>query len=1632
MRKILTLAAFLICSITMSFAQYSGSGSGTQSDPYRIFYADQLTQLRNFLNQTDVYFKLMNDIDLTDWLAENYPGQGWQPVGSSSEPFKGILDGNNKTISGFSINRTTTDYVGLFGYVSGATIKNLTLKGTIKGKGYVGSLMGSGSATVTNYTFEGTVTGTGNYTGGVGGFQNTSSTNLTVTATVSGANYYTGGIYGRGAGINTATFTGSVTGSSNVGGLEGTGGGTISACVVNGPVKSTNSSATYVGGLIGYASSTTTANNCKQEGIVQGKSYTGGLVGGSQSNITISSGTHRGNITGTTYTGGIIGGTKSGTLSLSSCYAEGDIVALSYVGGICGELNGPAGSGILSCNYWGNIQGSSNLGGIVGRFLTNYSTIDFSTSVSAGTRGDVDTHSKSACFFNTSSPSWRYYSGGNGYYEINGNAQIITSEDVQDWVKGTAEVYYHNASSGHTMTAPVSVYKNCYERGGSATTIIQNCSAIGNITGTGEYIGGLVGQDIQNTQDYQLSNSKTIYYYDGGSSTKALVLKKYTLVSGVTNISESYYSGNLSGTNYIGGISGNKEGGIVTKCYSSASISGNSKIGGIVGCLQKNDLNTSVNNLSSNISVCTNITGTSNVGRIYGYTDGNFSVAALGTNSENRSMASTQVVVNGVPQTITDNLQNGTAVGVSQLRLMANYVAWGWDFNNCWTIQDTESFPYKTWQSAPPTFSGRLISGATTISGKSIDGGTVYLTTSSGKNYTATCSGSNWSVTVSALHAGETVTAYAATTDKEKSYFSTTTVSFLGSGTEDDPYQIASAEDLQGINKEGYYKIMNDIDLTSWINENSSTAGWVPVGFSGDGFFNLEGDNHTISGLWVNSTNINIGLFSSLNHATIKNLTVITSARKVKGGNYTGILAGRLADTSVENVSVQGTVEGNSPVGGILGEASSISLNNCTVQATLSGGLKIGGVVGCGSYILDQCSYSGSISSTTSNACIGGLAGSGSGTYETENGTKYNIRKCKADVTISASGTGSRCGGLVGGDTGAMIVLSKSSGTITATGSDSYAGGLVGYLSSGSIMNCYSTANTSSTLYAAGLVGYNEKSAITKCYASGNVNSTYYGAGVIGYNDGANATLTNSVAMGTIVNVSDQSGWGIRVLGGYKNSAPEPDNSNFGWSGMQISVNGVPKTVTENDLDGLSLSTAQTKQSATYTAIGWDFNDVWTIEEGVGYPKLEWEGETGPTVVLATGVTLDQTSITLITAGQTATLTATVEPADVTDGSVSWTSSDISVATVSSEGVVTAVANGTATITATTNDGSNLTATCTVTVNITTTVLATGVTLSQSSITLTNAGETATLTATVAPGNVTDGSVTWTSSDETFATVSSEGVVTAVANGTATITATTNDGTNLTASCTVTVAIPEDDPDPDTDISQIDNVVYMESTEVSAGSEETLSIKMKNTDGIQTLQFDLYLPEGVEVLTDEDDFELIDLSTERTTARKMDQFSVQRMSNGAYRVLINSSRGYTFDGTDGEIATVQVGISETMTPGNYPVIFRDIVLVNTSSVGYETDYVKCSLNIPDYKPGDVNNDTKVNAIDLNAITNYILERRDFPFTFNKKAANINGDKEANGDEKINAIDLNAVTNMILNQGATTSGANRRRVILIPD
>ena len=155
--------------------------------------------------------------------------------------------------------------------------------------------------------------------------------------------------------------------------------------------------------------------------------------------------------------------------------------------------------------------------------------------------------------------------------------------------------------------------------------------------------------------------------------------------------------------------------------------------------------------------------------------------------------------------------------------------------------------------------------------------------------------------------------------------------------------------------------------------------------------------------------------------------------------------------------------------------------------------------------------------------------------------------------------------------------------------------------------------------------------------------------------------------------------------------------------------------------------------------------------------------------------------------GETFTVSATKVPVETTDKTpITYQSSNTNVATVNSNGIVTAVGNGTAEITAVCGKHSVKCAT----VNVTTPL--TGIKLNQTSVTLNNGGETK-LVATKDPQDASqDISVTWSSSNEAVASVSSEGTVTAVGNGDAVITATATkaEGGNVTATCNVKVITP--------------------------------------------------------------------------------------------------------------------------------------------------------------------------------------------------------------------------------------------------
>lgn len=153
-----------------------------------------------------------------------------------------------------------------------------------------------------------------------------------------------------------------------------------------------------------------------------------------------------------------------------------------------------------------------------------------------------------------------------------------------------------------------------------------------------------------------------------------------------------------------------------------------------------------------------------------------------------------------------------------------------------------------------------------------------------------------------------------------------------------------------------------------------------------------------------------------------------------------------------------------------------------------------------------------------------------------------------------------------------------------------------------------------------------------------------------------------------------------------------------------------------------------------------------------------------------------------INIGKSLKLNVAFTPTNATNKTLSWTSGDTSVLTVDNEGNVKGIGKGTTTVVATTTDGSDLSIRCYITVKRPVTSIA----LSKSTATM-SPGRTLQLSAIVNPYDASNKNVTWSSSNESVATVSSAGKVTAVAAGEADITATAADGTGIRAVCFVTV-----------------------------------------------------------------------------------------------------------------------------------------------------------------------------------------------------------------------------------------------------
>jgi len=330
-----------------------------------------------------------------------------------------------------------------------------------------------------------------------------------------------------------------------------------------------------------------------------------------------------------------------------------------------------------------------------------------------------------------------------------------------------------------------------------------------------------------------------------------------------------------------------------------------------------------------------------------------------------------------------------------------------------------------------------------------------------------------------------------------------------GSGSENDPYLIANAKQLDNVryNLDAHFKLINDIafsdgDFAEGGQFYNDGKGWEPIGFDSASAFEgtFDGNGYLIRNLYIRNMSysdvvIYAGVFG-FNKGTLKNLYLNNFSITVGSADitaYAGSVAGYNTGI-IENCSNESSKISSDYAGGIV--AVSIgTIKNCyntgSVEAKGTGYNYAGGLVGTNGGTIEDCYNVGIISSLYS---AGGVAGRNQSIIS----GCYNI----GNVTVSSDSI-SIAGGIVGNDNGSISkcynkgIISAETTSLAVDASKS--GGIIGLSSASVIENCYNAGKVISTNYAGGIVGDDKKeTTIDKCYNIGVVTAEMHGA-IVGY-----------------------------------------------------------------------------------------------------------------------------------------------------------------------------------------------------------------------------------------------------------------------------------------------------------------------------------------------------------------------------------------------------------------------------------------------------------------------------------------------------------------------------------------------------
>lgn len=453
--------------------------------------------------------------------------------------------------------------------------------------------------------------------------------------------------------------------------------------------------------------------------------------------------------------------------------------------------------------------------------------------------------------------------------------------------------------------------------------------------------------------------------------------------------------------------------------------------------------------------------------------------------------------------------------------------------------------------------------------------------------------------------------------------------------------------------------------------------------------------------------------------------------------------------------------------------------------------------------------------------------------------------------------------------------------------------------------------------------------------------------------------------------------------------SPTTDAGHVGWV---YDDNGNLGKYTSSDSEAFSIITKSYSKNAPYYGVyEWYDYTLTPLKTGVYTFKQQVKWSTSLQAISGCDVTyyINVVNIYSISIPNTLAMhvgeSYTFNPIIAQQGAtatLTWTSSNSNVATVTSAGKVTATGIGTATIKCIAQNG--VSTQCVVTVSP---VKANGIILNFTETELI-IGERQQLEATITPSNTTDKSITWSSSNEAVAVVNETGLVTAVGAGSCTIKAATNDGSNLDASCQIEV--PSD-------------VLYMNDVVGVPSGTMLVPIYLDNTSAITGLQFEIQLPEGVTVAEGTNGKLQV-----ATSDRATDQTVIgSKLSNGNYQFVVFSGTSSALTGSEGAIAYVTLNVAESMAVGDYTIAVKEVELTKTDGTSKHHKDLTSKLTLTEVITGDINGDGRVTITDAVGIVNYILHRA--PSVFITKAADVNG------DGSISISDAVGVVNIVLNK-----------------